>query len=829
MSSIIRKNYVGILDSLQESLGVNIFFSGVPEINLHGVTLHKVSISNTESEERLRFSMIVDNLDIRFSLLSVLLNKIERCSVVIYNSTLSASSFSAIILGQDTASSQLIKEISFKNVLFEDIPFVGSVLSKNLSLNYTNSDWEFLGELSTADDVTYTLKMLYSAVTKGIKSLSLRSDNINMMFNIQDQSIDMDIDIPSLKVLMEGFDSKIMLSDAYDDRLKVKFSSSMVDQVLTIDDFSAESNYLNFNSVLKLNDNNQSIIHVTIDKILVNQSSVQAYTLLLEILRYFWFSSNTMSGNAFSGMIIDIQKINSNDVAVSGIIDIQEDGTPVINRFYGNFIGGNFSVSNHDISYGQILNQLITGHINCQGENLFVFLNNLFGIDVTRYSNVFGGVNFDVQTDISLSERLLIIKGLQANIGKMKMKLDMRAQQFGERYKVYVVLRADYLHINDLTMLREIIENLSLQHSYFDTEITLEIHNIILENNVIDSFGTVISVDKIGMKLRNFTVLSPSYTVKGMLFLENTGIVPFISCRFEFSGVELSSIMFWRSLIPYTLYKDHITWQQDTFKYIDGDLFTSISGSIGIQFRSIMRDENIIIDEANVQLTKRKKIVTIEEFNIEKSNSLFTVKGEVIFDNVPSVKLSLSVDNFPVWQLMKYLFGVQVISVGRVSFVGAIVTKGRSFSYMARNIGGNIKLIGKKLLVSGMSFQELISGLMKIQNNRDVETLLNIDVFNESMLIEDIDLEFKMDSGILEGKGNMRTEYTNSIIILKLILENMNTNTLVRIFFNLGGNVGVTYLDLIIAGLIWNPKIYFDNKNALAILQTRNEASGYVQ
>jgi hypothetical protein len=211
-----------------------------------------------------------------------------------------------------------------------------------------------------------------------------------------------------------------------------------------------------------------------------------------------------------------------------------------------------------------------------------------------------------------------------------------------------------------------------------------------------------------------------------------------------------------------------------------------------------LKDEQDILKDFNLNAVMINNIITVKKVDYALGH------GQVFFQGYlrpNSMYIKFFIVNLDTKRVDKVI-GVNNVN-GQISLNGAIKSQGKSSHDWANNSSGEFNLQTRGIEFTNVDFNSFIINLLSNKNKFEVSTLRNVSIYNGSTFF-----------GNVSGKASIKKGICSTSLQFEINQASGSTSSNLTL-----SNFTLVYIDMHLDGLIWRPKMSFDEDQIFTILK----------
>ena len=476
------------------------------------------------------------------------------------------------------------------------------------------------------------------------------------------------------------------------------------------------------------------------------------------------------------------------------------------------FIFETFSVSAPGMTEISVNGNLTSDYVRPK----FVGEVNINGDDFSQFSKSVGFSGhklsdaFNVKSLFSLLPSGIIFKDFYSNIGDSVISGDFRCTKIS---KLDVSGILEFYNFDFKDGVDSVFEDLFSNRAY-NIGLRLSFYDSSYKKSHIQDLSFELLVGDGYYSISDVYLNAKDANLSASFFMNDKSIIPIFNLEIVSDNFDSSIIFESSPIFNIANIKNKeksgsgIEWSKRKFNFAN---FVA-GGQIDLKFNNFKSPSGVLIDSLNLNADFSDNLLDLKKMSMKFGEGEVLLYGKIGMERDASMSLSVSVDNVNFNSFMPKAMKIDNIE-GVFSCVGQIKSVGGSAIDIIKNMGADIKFAGKQIYVSGIDIDNTIDFLFEINNRSDLVKLMRVGVFDGGTVFDSIDGSINIDNGSAASSFSFLTSRTSGVIASNFLLKDFNTNSIAKFFF-LGplSNEHVISAEMSIQGDIWNPKIFFDNK-----------------
>nr|WP_218939042.1 AsmA-like C-terminal region-containing protein [Wolbachia endosymbiont of Litomosoides brasiliensis] len=247
---------------------------------------------------------------------------------------------------------------------------------------------------------------------------------------------------------------------------------------------------------------------------------------------------------------------------------------------------------------------------------------------------------------------------------------------------------------------------------------------------------------------------------------------------------------------------NQVQWSTKQFNFWDGE--ESFDANVQINATEFRAGQNVLKD-FNLDAVMRNNTITVRQARYTLEHGQIFFQGYLRSGLMYTKFLIADLDTKEIGEAI----GIDNVD-GRISLNGEIRAQGKSFYDWANNLSGEINLQAQEIEFANVDFNSFIMNSLNSRNKPEISTLAHDGIYDGSTLFENVIGKASVKNGICSISLQFRIDQASGSISSNLTLPNFALISLVRFFFILPGHSSPIYIDMHLDGPIWHPKMNFD-------------------
>ncbi|QKX03122.1 hypothetical protein GOY07_02920 [Wolbachia endosymbiont of Litomosoides sigmodontis] len=256
---------------------------------------------------------------------------------------------------------------------------------------------------------------------------------------------------------------------------------------------------------------------------------------------------------------------------------------------------------------------------------------------------------------------------------------------------------------------------------------------------------------------------------------------------------------------------NQMQWSTKRFDFLDDK--ESFDANVQINAAEFKAGQNVL-KNFNLDAVIRNNTITVRQAKYALEHGQVFFQGYLRSGSMYTKFLIADLDAKGVGEAM----GIDNID-GQISLNGEIRARGKSFYDWANNLAGEINLQAQEIEFTNVDFNSFITNSLNSKNKPEISTLAHDGIYDGSTLFENVIGKVSVKNGVCSISLQFRINQASGSISSNLTLPNFALISLVRFFFILPGHSNPIYIDMHLDGPIWHPKMNFDVDQIFSTLE----------
>ncbi|NSM56710.1 AsmA-like C-terminal region-containing protein [Wolbachia endosymbiont of Atemnus politus] len=801
-----------IVQRLESTYNAKIHIGGKVEVSLitPKLTIHNVYIQyNNNKEQKLSDLIGISKIEVRPSLLSLFLLSLQPKSITLFGMKGSKKNFISIMNEKAGKVDIVIKDSQIN--LNNDFTDYRSIINiKEVAIKRSG---QFFGKVRVGgNNYDFSGKV---DITKKNVLINVESDFINLLF--------------AGNRSQEGLQGKLTLtinnsSDFVNDLAKIT-NLSFLDYVVPSENIEILSN-------INLNEN-----EFTANDLKIESKSVQASGTIRNDRK----NSHTNVDISFSK--VDLDSIQNDPQKTTDIKDLLECLREVVPKNFGldfNMKASNIQYQNRVSDKFHTTLKFANGEIKVDTLLQFPGTNNIFCLsgrvsndgtlsefngDLLVKGNDFESFiswffpsikmkeskknQFTISAKLHFAPRILSISDIRLLNdeeflqGSIKVNHTKKHNVIGGRFDVHNFNADKY----DYSLLSSLSKMQWLKNLKYDVNIRANINDFTLNDTKVEDLGFLLKIKKgklVADKMKlsgkdfdttgNIKILVDQKYIKPLLDVNLTGN------KFNGSIFKLPNLIEMKRDSRNKI--NQIQWSTKQFNFLDGK--ENFDANVQINVAELKNRQGVLKD-FNLDTVMINNTVTVKKVDYALEHGQVSFQGYLRLNSMYMKFLIANLDTKKAGKII----GIDNLN-GQMSLNGEIKAQGKSFYDWANTLSGEINLQAQGIEFTNVDFNSFITNLLNSKNKSEISTLTRVGIYNGSTFFENVSGKASIKNGICSTSLQFGIDQASGSTSSNLALSNFALTSLSRFFFIPPGRSSPVYIDMLLDGPIWHPRMSFD-------------------
>ncbi len=559
-----------------------------------------------------------------------------------------------------------------------------------------------------------------------------------------------------------------------------------------------------------------------IDYFIHNQQKNINYDKLNNILESFRL---TIPKHININSIIRAQEVKYNSKTSSNLEfkAIVSNGRAGIN--FALILPGN---NNNMTMFGEIIGDKVVskfkGVLSAQGQDIDSISEWLFPVSI-REDLKSDNNKFTFSSNIYAAPRIFMISDMQiltdegSFVGKVSVKYNKKVNIIDGKISASNI-NFDKYNLN-LSYAKNKLPMQWLKDTKFNITFKTDINNALIKSNQVKKINFVVNTIKDKLTINNIKLVGDNIDVSGdvKIVTDFKTIRPVIevnlsSEKFSSAFIELPDFLTKTKDAKNEIAK--ISWSRHEFNFLKLDEF---DGDINIDIKEFKTKFNGLKD-FKLNTILKDGLISVRQLSYRIGDGSVMFQGNIGTGLESSLVSSFSIANLDISNVVKVL-DINNLT-GNISISGSIKTQGKNIHEWISRAVGKISLAARGINFIGIDLDSFIINLLASKSRSDIASLTQFSLYNGSTFFTTIDGSAEIKNGIFSTSMQFAINNASGSASSNISLLQFTTISLFRLFFIPPEKINPVYVDLNLAGLVWQPKISFDIDALYSIIAQNN-------